>query len=335
MKINAWAARKAAARLTPFSYDLSGAPGAFDVDVRISHCGICHSDLHLIDNDWMISEYPLVPGHEIVGTVTAVGSQVTGLEVGRRVGIGWQRGSCMHCEHCISGEENFCAEQQATCVGHFGGFAEAIRVDSRFAFVIPEGLAPENAAPLLCGGVTVYTPFRLYEVPPHARVGVVGIGGLGHLALQFARAMGFEVTAFSSTPDKEQDALEHGAHHFVSSTDGAGMQSLQGRFDFILSTVFADLDWMQYVGLLRPKGKLCFVGAPQSEVSFPAFALIGGAKSLCGSVIGGRPMIREMLDFSARHGIVARTELFPLAEANTAVEKLRRNDVRFRAVLEV
>ncbi len=334
-KINAWAAEKAAARLSPFAYTTGDRPGPFEVDVRISHCGICHSDLHLIDNDWMISEYPLVPGHEIVGTVQAVGAQVSSIEVGQRVGIGWQRSSCMHCEHCIAGEENYCAQQQATCVGHFGGFAEFVRVDGRFAFALPETLSSENAAPLLCGGVTVYTPFRLYDIPAHARVAVVGIGGLGHLALQYARAMGCEVTAFTSTPEKEKELLAFGAHRVVSSTDEAGQQALQGYFDFILSTVYADLNWMQFVGLLRPKGRLCFVGAPKSEVRFPAFALISGAKSLCGSVIGGRRMIRDMLAFSARHGIVAQTELFPLERVNDALDRLRRNEVRYRAVLKV
>ena len=179
--------------------------GPHDVEIRISHCGICHSDVHLVDGDWGMGSYPMVPGHEIVGTVAALGPEVRHLEAGARVGVGWQRGACLACESCGAGDENLCAENEATCVGHHGGFADRIRLDGRFAFPIPEGLASENAAPLLCGGATVYSPLRRW-VKPSMRVGVVGIGGLGHLGLQFARAMGCEVTAISSTPDKEAEA---------------------------------------------------------------------------------------------------------------------------------
>ncbi len=209
MTISSWAATAADAPLQPFSYEPREL-GPFDLEIAISHCGICHSDIHMLDNDWGMSTYPLVPGHEIIGTVRQAGSAVTKFTAGRRVGVGWQRSSCMECEWCVGGMETCCAGQQATCVGHHGGFAEAIRTDSRFAFAIPEDLPSAAAAPLLCGGVTVYTPLR-DAVRPSSRVGVIGIGGLGHMAIRFARAFGCEVTAFSTSPAKEEEARRLGA----------------------------------------------------------------------------------------------------------------------------
>ncbi|MDH5526247.1 MAG: NAD(P)-dependent alcohol dehydrogenase [Nitrospirota bacterium] len=331
MPIHAHAASAARQQLAPFDYE--PAPlGPHDVEVTITHCGICHSDVHLVDNDWGVSSYPLVPGHEIVGTVSAAGERVTHLQNGQRVGIGWQRGACLTCRYCTTGREPLCKDNQATCAGHYGGFADRIRVDSRFAFPIPDRLASENAAPLLCGGITVYSPLRDFGVTPDMRVGVVGVGGLGHLALQYARAWGCEVTAFSHSPDKEQAALAFGAHRFVTSTD-AGAVRRAGGLDFILSTVSADLDWNAYLDALAPGGTLCVVGVPQSAISVPAFALIGGQKRVVGSPIGGRAAIMEMLDFSARHGIVATTEAVPFSEVNPALEKVRNNTVRYRMVL--
>lgn len=332
MKINAFAAKAPKMRLDPFSY----APAELrpqDVEVKITHCGICHSDLHLIDNDWGISQYPLVPGHEIIGTIVATGADVAHLVNGQRVGIGWQRGSCLHCELCVRGEENLCAHHVATCVGHHGGFAESIRVDSRFAFPIPDALTSENAAPLLCAGATVYSPFRRHGVRPDMRVGVIGIGGLGHLALQFANALGCEVTAFSSTPDKEQEARSFGAHHFIASNSKSDLENT-GKVDFILSTVFADLDWPAYLNVLRPNGKLCFVGVPANPIAIHIGMLLSNQKSVCASVIGSRWMISEMLDFAARHGIVAKTEIMPMARANDAIDKVRSNQARYRMVLK-
>jgi uncharacterized zinc-type alcohol dehydrogenase-like protein len=229
MPIKAFAALEAKSRLQAFEVPVTPL-GEQDVLVTISHCGLCHSDIHLIDNDWQVSSYPLVPGHEVIGTVSKRGAGVQHLQLGQRVGIGWQRSACLTCEYCIRGDENLCTAQQATCVGHFGGFASAIQIDGRFAFPIPEALRSEQAAPLLCGGITVYAPLRTYGITPNMKIGVIGIGGLGHLALQFARAFGCDVTAFSSTPDKEAEAIHFGAHHFVSSTDKDKMQSLANHF---------------------------------------------------------------------------------------------------------
>ncbi|MFW7379226.1 MAG: NAD(P)-dependent alcohol dehydrogenase [Oligoflexus sp.] len=333
MTIQAYAAEQAGKKLVSYAYEEKPL-GPYEIDVKVSHCGICHSDLHLIDNDWQISQYPLVPGHEIVGTVQAAGQLIQHFQRGQRVGIGWQRTACMQCEYCMRGDENLCLENQGTCVGHHGGFAERIIADGRFAFAIPESLSSENAAPLLCGGITVYAPLKSFDIRANMRVGVIGIGGLGHLALQFSRAFGCEVTAFSSSADKKEEALALGAHHFVSSKDANEMQKLASSFDFILSTVSADLDWNLYLNLLRPDGKLCIVGIPQSELKIQAFPLIAGRKSICGSPIGSRTMMNEMLEFAARHGIEARTELMPMSEVNVAIEKVRANQARYRMVLK-
>ena len=333
MTIHAHAAMAPRQTLNPFQYEPAGL-GPWDVEVAITHCGICHSDIHLIDNDWGISSYPLVPGHEIIGTVEDAGAEVKHLKKGQRVGVGWQRGSCLVCEQCLKGNENLCPENRATCVGNHGGFAERIRVDSRFAFPIPDALASENAAPLLCGGATVYSPLKNYGIVPSMRIGVIGIGGLGHLALQFANAFGCEVTAFSSTPDKEKEAGSFGAHRFIASANLAAPKKAAGSLDFILSTVFANLDWNTYLQLLRPNGKLCFVGVPAAPIQIHIGALLGGQKSVCASVIGSRNTIREMLDFAARHDIQAKTEVLPMAEVNKAIEKVRANKARYRMVLK-
>jgi uncharacterized zinc-type alcohol dehydrogenase-like protein len=274
----------------------------------------------------------MVPGHEIVGTVTACGAEVGHLESGQRVGVGWQRGACLGCDACGRGEENLCAAHVATCVDNHGGFADRIRVDGRFAFPVPEGLSSESAAPLLCGGITVYSPLRRWT-RPSTRVGVVGIGGLGHLALQFARAMGCEVTAISSSPDKAAEARGFGAHHFLATGEPKAMRSAAGTLDFVLSTVFVGQDWTGLLGALRPNGVLCFVGAPAEPLSLHVGALLGGQKTITTSVIGGRPGIREMLSFAARHGVAAKTQLRPLAEADAALGEVRQGRARYRIVL--
>ena len=233
---------------------------------------------------------------------------------------------------CLRDEEHLCPEQQATCVGHPGGFADRVRVDGRFAFPIPPALPSEAAAPLLCGGVTVYAPLRRLA-RPGMRIGVVGIGGLGHLAVQFARAMGGVVTAISSSPDKEGEARGLGAEAFISTRESKVLRSIAGTLDVILSTVFLPPDWAALVRALRPGGTLCLVGAPAEPVSLPAFTLVGGQKTLTGSAIGSRPVIREMLEFAAREGIAARVEARPLAEADAALDVVRRGRARYRVVL--
>ena len=331
-EIHGLAVHAAGAHLLPFKYE-PGELKADEVEVKISHCGVCHSDVHLIDNDWGISRYPFIPGHEIVGAVTAVGSSVTNLKVGERVGIGWQADSCGVCEWCRKGEEHLCANAQPTCVGRNGGYADAIRVNWRFAVPVPEALESENVAPLLCGGITVYAPIRNHGVRPSSRVGIIGIGGLGHMGLQFAKAFGAEVTAFSTSKSKESEARALGARHFVNTRETNAMKKLGGSFDLLLSTVNADQDWGGYISALRPKGSLCIVGVPPSPIAMQAFPLVGGQKSLAGSPTGSPSDIAEMLDVAARHNVKAVTERFAMEKANEAVTKVKKNQVRYRAVL--
>lgn len=333
MNIDCYAAQEARAPLENFSYT-SRDLGPWDVEIKISHCGICHSDAHLVDNDWGISQYPLVPGHEIVGTVSAMGASVKHLKAGQRVGIGWQCSACMTCEWCISGKENLCPEIGGTCLGNYGGFAKAIVVDSRFAFVLPDGLESENAAPLLCGGITVFAPLIHFDIRPAMKVGVIGVGGLGHLALQFYKAWGCEVTAFSATPGKEKEAKDFGAYRVFNSKDPEVLKANAATQDFIISTVPVDLDWGTYLDVLRPEGQLCMVGVPQSAISIPAFPLIAARKTVRGSPIGGRNDIETMLAFAARHGIKAQTESFAMNEVNPAMDRVRNNQARYRVVLK-
>jgi alcohol/geraniol dehydrogenase (NADP+) len=327
----AFAALAAKQPLVPYPYEPHPLR-AQDVEIEISHCGVCHSDLHLIDNDWSSSVYPLVPGHEIVGTVAAVGSECT-LVPGQRVGVGWQRSACLECDFCRAGEENLCVRQEATCVGHMGGFAQRIRLDGRFAFPLPPELDSAAAAPMLCAGVTVFAPLRRWNVGPGKRAGVIGIGGLGSLALRFLRALGCHATAFTSSPDKREAALRLGAEEVVSSTDTREVRLQASRFDFLLCTVPARLDWITYLLTLRPNGILCLVGSPPGVMQILAGPLLTGQRVICGSDIGSPRLIRETLSFAAEHGIAAQVETTPLEEVNAALQRVRENRVRYRMVL--
>lgn len=331
-EIHGLAVHAAGAHLLPYKYD-PGELQANEVEIKISHCGVCHSDVHLIDNDWGFSKFPFIPGHEIVGSVVAVGSGVTDRKVGDRVGVGWQADSCGVCEWCRQGDEHLCAKSQPTCVGRNGGYADRIRVNSLFAIPVPAVLESENVAPLLCAGITVYSPLRNHGVRPSSRVGVIGIGGLGHLGIQFAKAFGAEVTAFSTSKDKEKEARELGAHHFLNTQDTGALKKVAGSFDFLLSTVSADQDWQGYVNALRPKGMLCVVGVPPSPMQIQAFSLLGAQRAISGSPSGSPRDLHEMLDVAARHGVKAITERFPMSKANDAVAKVKKNQVRYRAVL--
>jgi alcohol/geraniol dehydrogenase (NADP+) len=331
-EIHGFGVHAAGAQLLAYKYD-PGALGANEVEIKISHCGVCHSDVHLIDNDWGISKYPFIPGHEIIGTVVAVGSAVKDRTMGERVGVGWQANSCGICEWCRRGEEQLCAKAQPTCVGRNGGFADKVRVNSRFAVAVPAGLESESAAPLLCAGITVYSPLQNYGVRPSSRVGVIGIGGLGHLGIQFAKAFGAEVTAFSTSKDKEEEAKTLGAHNFVNTRDTGALKKVAGSFDLLLSTVSADQDWQGYIGALRPKGVLCVVGASPSPMQIQGASLLSLDKAVAGSNTGSPGDLAEMLSVAARHGVKAVTEKFAMAKANDAVAKVKKNQVRYRAVL--
>lgn len=302
-----------------------------DVEIEVSHCGVCHSDLHLVDDDWRMSSFPFVPGHEVVGRVVAVGDDVEHLAVGDRVGVGWQSGACHHCDPCVDGNENLCQTSQPTCVGRNGGFADRLRTSAAFAFQLPDALDAAASAPLLCGGVTVHAPLARYARPGD-RVGVIGIGGLGHMAIRFAAAMGTRVTAFSGSPDKESEARAMGATDFANGRDRGTWKDRAGAYDVIVSTVFAPLDWGAIVSALRPTGTLVLVGAPSEPLSIPAFALLA-RRQIAGSAIGSRAEIRDMLTFAAHAGVDATVETFAMSDVNEALARVRSGAIRYRAVL--
>jgi uncharacterized zinc-type alcohol dehydrogenase-like protein len=333
MKFNAYASQAPKSLLEAFSYEPRElAPE--DVEIKISHCGICYSDIHLIDDDWKRSHYPFVPGHEIIGTITAMGSGVKNLKPGQRVGVGWQRSSCQECDFCKEGNQNLCLTQKAICVENHGGFSDFIRTDSRFVFAIPENLASENTAPLLCGGATVYSPISRFKINSKSKVGVVGIGGLGHIALLFLKAIGCEVTAFSSSESKRDEILKMGASNVVSSIQPREVLKQGGKFDLLLSTVHAKIDWISYMQTIRPNGTLCLVGAPPGLISIPPVLLITAQRTVCGSDIASPSAITEMLEFASKHQIKPQIETAPMSQANEGIARLRANQVRYRMVLK-
>jgi uncharacterized zinc-type alcohol dehydrogenase-like protein len=331
--IHAYAATEAGGELRPFEFD-PGPLGPNDVELQVESCGICHSDLSMLQNDWRLTTYPFVPGHEIVGTIAAAGESVSHLRVGQRVGVGWYSRSCMTCDQCMAGDHNLCATAEGIIVGRHGGFADRVRAHSAWTTPIPDGVNHATAGPLFCGGITVFNPIIQNGIQATDRVGVIGIGGLGHMALRFLNAWGCEVTAFSTSPDKEAEARELGAHHFVNTRDPEALDSLKGAFDMILVTVNVELDWDPLIAALAPRGTLHFVGAAP-KVSATLFPMIGGQKSISASPLGSPATIREMLAFAARHGVEPVTETFPLAQVNDAMEKLRCGSPRYRVVLEM
>lgn len=331
--IRTWAAPAAGQPLELHERSL-GPIGAEEVEVAVEYCGICHSDLSMIDNEWGMSRYPLVAGHEVIGRVVGLGPQAKGLREGQRVGIGWSSGSCMHCRPCLSGWHNMCTRVEATIVGRDGGFAERVRAHWVWAIPLPDGVRPEVAGPLLCGGVTVFTPLLEFDLKPTSRVGIVGIGGLGHMALRFARAWGCHVTAFSSSPDKTQEAHSLGAHRVVSSKDAQAIAALAGQLDLVIVTANAPLDWEALLGTLGPKGRLHVVGAVLQPIPVQAFSLMMAQKSVSGSPNGAPMAVAQMLEFCERHGIEPMVESFPMSEVNAALDRLRANRARYRIVLK-
>ncbi|HQS02768.1 MAG: alcohol dehydrogenase [Halothiobacillus sp. 24-54-40] len=330
--IKAYAVFEAGGELKPFEYD-PGPLKAHEVEINVEHCGICHSDLSMMDNEWGISQYPLVPGHEVIGTIGAVGSEVTHLHLGQRVGLGWHSGYCMSCETCLSGDHNLCSTAESTIVGHHGGFADKVRAQAVSVIPLPAGVDAASAGPLFCGGITVFNPLVQFDISPTARVGVIGIGGLGHMALQFLNAWGCEVTAFTSSESKRAEAIELGAHHTLDSRDPAVLAAAANRFDLILSTVNVKLDWNGYLGTLKPKGRLHIVGATLEPLDIGAFSLIMAQRSVSGSPVGSPVTIANMLDFAERHQIAPITEQFAFTEINQAIAHLRSGKARYRIVL--
>ncbi|MGH8458770.1 MAG: NAD(P)-dependent alcohol dehydrogenase, partial [Nevskiales bacterium] len=283
--IHAYAATAVGAPLKSFEYDAGPLPPE-QVEIAVEHCGICHSDLSMLDNEWRNTRYPLVPGHEVVGRVVAAGEHAKGIHIGDRVGLGWISGSCMHCRQCLGGDQHLCREKEETIVNRHGGFAERVRCHWSWALRLPEGLEATAAGPLFCGGITVFSPIADFGVKPLDRVGVVGIGGLGHMALMFLNAWGCEVTAFTSSEAKYAEAKNLGAHHAVSSTDKAGLKKLARSLDFILVTSNVSLEWGAYIGALAPHGRLHVVGAVMEPIPVSTFGLMGGQRSVSASPTG-------------------------------------------------
>ncbi len=331
--IHAYAAHKPGEALKPFEYE-PGSLGDAEVEIQVEYCGICHSDLAMLDNDWGMSQYPLIPGHEVVGKISALGKSVHHLQLGQTVGLGWYSSSCMVCEWCMSGSHNLCLTAEGTIVGRYGGFADKVRAHQAWVVPLPEGLNPATVGPLFCGGITVFNPLVQFDIQPTDRVGVIGIGGLGHMALRFLKAWGCDVTAFSTSADKEAEARELGAQHFVNSRDPQSLKAVANSFDLILSTVNADLDWPTYVDALRPKGRLHLVGAAPSPIALAIFPMITGQKSLSGSPLGSPATTAKMLDFAARHQIEPITETFAFEQVNEALDRLRSGKARYRVVLK-
>ncbi len=331
--INAYAATGPGVELRPFSYD-PGILATEDVEIAVEYCGICHSDLSMLHNEWGMTRYPFVPGHEVVGRIAAVGVGVRHLEVGQRVGLGWHAGYCRHCPSCMAGDHNLCASARGTIVGRHGGFADRVRAQATAVVALPDGLDVTSAGPLFCAGITVFNPLLQFHVEPTARVGVIGIGGLGHLAVQFLRAWGCEVTAFTSTPAKQAEALQLGAHHTLDSRDGEALRGAKASFDLLLSTVNVKLDWNAYLDTLKPRGRLHFVGATLEPLDIGAFSLIGSQRSISGSPVGSPESIRVMLEFAVRHQIRPLVETFALAQVNEALRHLENGAARYRIVLD-
>lgn len=332
-KVRAWAAHAAGSKLERHDY-IPGPLGEEEVEIAVEYCGVCHSDLSMIDNAWHFTTYPLVAGHEAVGKIVAMGAQVKGLSIGQRVGVGWTNSSCLHCAPCVGGNHHLCGDSKATISNHPGGFAERMRAQWIWAVPLPSDVRPEIAGPLFCGGITVFSPFVEFGVSPTSRVGVIGIGGLGHLAVKFARAWGCEVTAFTSSAAKHAEAKAMGAHRVVSSSSAAEIAALAGSLDLVIVTVNVPMDWEAVLATLAPKGRLHFVGAVLEPMQVQAFSLIGGQRSISGSPIGSPANMAKMLDFCARHGIEPQVEHFPMSCINEALEHLRAGKARYRIVLD-
>jgi len=331
-KLNAYAATTAHGPLQPFSFD-PGELGPEEVEIKVTHCGLCHSDLSMLDNEWGMSKYPFVPGHEVTGTIVALGDAAKGLKLGQRVGLGWFAHSCLACHECLSGDQHLCATAQGTIMGRHGGFADRVRAQWPWVRPLPEALDSAKTGPLLCGGVTVFAPLLIHHVPPTARVGIIGIGGLGHMALQFANKWGCEVHAFTTSASKEAEARKLGAHHVHNTKQDGALKKLSGSLDLIISTINAPLDVTGLLDTLAPKGRLHNVGAVLKPFEVPAFSLILGQKSLSGSPTGSPATIDHMLAFSARHSLAPITETFPMSKVNDAIDRLRSGKARYRIVL--
>jgi alcohol/geraniol dehydrogenase (NADP+) len=332
VNFKAWIAKSAKQSMVLESIE-PGPLASEDVEVAVESCGLCHSDLSVLNNDWGNSQFPAILGHEVIGRVTAVGPNAKGITIGQHVGVGWNSASCMHCRQCMSGSHHLCPEVQATILGHRGGFATHIRAHWAWVIPLPENLNFPEAGPLLCGGITVFSPLAMYATP-NQRVGIIGIGGLGHMAVKFAHAYGCDVTAFTSSESKFDEAKSFGAHHVLSSKDSAAIKKQAGSFDLLISTVNVKLDWDSMIAALAPNGRLHVVGAVLEPIPVAAFSLIGQQRAVSGSPSGSPIATATMLDFAARHNIAPQTEHYPMSKINEAFARLDSGKARYRIVLD-
>ncbi len=342
-KIKAFAAQDAESTLGPWNLERR-APGPKDIQIEILYCGVCHSDLHQIRNEWGNSIFPMVPGHEIVGRISKIGSEVKKFKVGELAGVGCLVDSCRKCENCKEGLEQYCLNgssptynglEQDKKTPTYGGYSKMIVADQDFVLQISDKLPLQNVAPLLCAGITTYSPLRHWNVGKGHKLAVLGLGGLGHMAVKFGVSFGAEVSMLSSSPSKKDDARKLGAHKFVLTSDPEQLKAVQGSFDFIIDTVSAPHDYNEYLGLLRTNGVLVCVGAPPAPAQIYAFNLIGGRKSIAGSLIGGLPETQEMLNYCADHKIVSDVELIDIQDIHRAYDRMLKGDVKYRFVIDI
>jgi alcohol dehydrogenase (NADP+) len=344
MQAHAYAAQSAKTPLAPFSFERREV-GPHDVAIDILFCGVCHSDLHTARGEWAGVKFPSVPGHEIIGRVAAVGDHVGNFKVGDKVGVGCMVDSCQHCDPCKRGLEQYCevgmtgtynGPEQGTGANTYGGYSDKIVVREEFVLRLPDGLDPAAAAPLLCAGITTYSPLRHWNIGPGKKVGVVGLGGLGHMAVKLAKAMGAEVTLFTTSPGKEDDARRLGAAHVVLSKDAKAMETQARTFDLIINTVAVPMDLDPYINALALDGTMVLVGAPPSAHKSPAvFPLLMARRSIAGSGIGGIPETQEMLDFCAEHGVASDIEIIPIQSIEDAYARMLKSDVKYRFVIDM
>ena len=341
--IASYAAQTATTPLAPFDITRRQ-PGAHDLQIEILYCGVCHSDIHQVRNEWGGSAFPMVPGHEIVGRVTHTGSHVTKFRIGELVGIGCFVDSCRTCVNCQDGEEQYCdggvawtynSKERGTNIPTYGGYSTQIVADENYVLHVAESLSLPGVAPLLCAGITTYSPLKHWNVGKGSKVGVVGLGGLGHMGVKFAAAFGAEVTVMSTSKSKEADARRLGAHDFLVTSDEAEMHKRKSHFDFILNTVSARHDYNQYLQLLKLNGTMTLVGIPPDAIPLKANPLVSRRRSLSGSMIGGIRETQEMLDYCAEHNIVSDVEVIPMQQINEAYDRMLKSDVRYRFVIDL
>ncbi len=342
-KVPAYAATAAKSPLAPFAVERRE-PGEHDVLIDILFCGVCHSDIHQVRDEWGGSLFPMVPGHEIIGRVARTGAGVTRFKKGDLAGVGCMVDSCRECDPCRGDLEQFCQKGAAFTYNGtemdrktptFGGYSTQVVVDERFTLKVPKGLDPAGAAPLLCAGITTYSPLRQWNCKAGDRVGVVGLGGLGHMAVKLAASMGAEVTMLSTSRRKEEDARRLGAQAFALTSDEATFAKLSGRFDLIIDTISAPHDYNKYLGMLKAQSTMVVVGVPPQPTPVNAFSLIGGNKRLAGSLIGGIAETQEVLDYCGAHKIVSEVEIIPIQKINEAYERMLKGDVRYRFVIDI